>query len=779
MIYPTVENENTSRDMIDTFGGYNHNLRIEDNEFYDMQNMTSSLYPVLSSRPKRGVPIIQPNIIFGNIRGMLYKGDFYHVVASDGELVLYKNGTKAYRLAETSVSDDVERKLIMMGAYIIILPDKQYFNTAKTDDFGYIESVYSSISGESVKIVPCDSDGTAYCIDGVSDTMPENFWDGYVWLDTGDSPATLKIYATSNQMWTTVASTCIRITCFGIGKNYKAGDGIDVSGFTNIDTLKLNTNTVIKKVVDDNTIVVSGQLDTVQSKNTMKIHTSKEVTEEANVFVAYCDESIVEDEFKGKQLVVGNKVFDCVSNTTPKLSYERKVSDDENKWLACGSPTLLVEQDALNNTAVCVREQYNGVQGFYPDNLQGSIVRLGEDDYYAEVVAFSTDAGGDAKLIFKTPVTIKAGASIYPVDEYISETLYTTMITTSTLGTVKRGEGVSLTLECAWEQNEPITLSRKMPDIDYIIESNNRLWGCRFGDDGVGNFVNEIYASKLGDFKNWNCFEGISTDSYRASLGSQGKFTGAISYQGYPLFFKENYIHTIYGNYPAQYQINNTACRGVEEGSEDSLAMINEVLYYKSISGVMAYSGALPSEVSYALGDKVYKNAKSCAFKGKYYMSAQDKEYNDVLFVYDTRRNLWHKEDGISALQLCATDDDVYYLDTNYNFKSLFGSGGVNEEKVEWFVETGDIGLSYVDKKYITRMSIRLSMEIGTNVSVYIQYDSSGDWERKINIYGNKLKTMTLPIRPLRCDHFRLRIQGKGNVKIYSISKTLEQGSDV
>ena len=55
MKYPTLTELYTSRDMIDAFRGYNHNLRIADGEFYDMKNLTSSDYPVLSPRPKRGV----------------------------------------------------------------------------------------------------------------------------------------------------------------------------------------------------------------------------------------------------------------------------------------------------------------------------------------------------------------------------------------------------------------------------------------------------------------------------------------------------------------------------------------------------------------------------------------------------------------------------------------------------------------------------------------------------------------------------------------------------
>ena len=51
-----------------------------------------------------------------------------------------------------------------------------------------------------------------------------------------------------------------------------------------------------------------------------------------------------------------------------------------------------------------------------------------------------------------------------------------------------------------------IKVERTVPDMDYITESENRLWGCSSAN-------HEIYACKLGDPFNWNCFEGISTDS--------------------------------------------------------------------------------------------------------------------------------------------------------------------------------------------------------------------------------------------------------------------------
>ena len=48
-----------------------------------------------------------------------------------------------------------------------------------------------------------------------------------------------------------------------------------------------------------------------------------------------------------------------------------------------------------------------------------------------------------------------------------------------------------------------LKIERVLPDLDYVCTDKNRMWGCRYGHDTNGELINEIYASKLGDFKNW------------------------------------------------------------------------------------------------------------------------------------------------------------------------------------------------------------------------------------------------------------------------------------
>ena len=55
MIYPTLKAPKSTRQIVDVFRGYNHNLKIKDGEFWDMQNLSSDEYPLLSPRKSRGI----------------------------------------------------------------------------------------------------------------------------------------------------------------------------------------------------------------------------------------------------------------------------------------------------------------------------------------------------------------------------------------------------------------------------------------------------------------------------------------------------------------------------------------------------------------------------------------------------------------------------------------------------------------------------------------------------------------------------------------------------
>ena len=313
-----------------------------------------------------------------------------------------------------------------------------------------------------------------------------------------------------------------------------------------------------------------------------------------------------------------------------------------------------------------------------------------------------------------------------------------------------------------------LTVARKMPEVDFLVESGNRLWGCRYGLSAQGQVVNEIYASKLGDFTNWNCFMGLSTDSYAASCGTDGPFTGAISYLGHPLFFKETCLHKVYGSFPANFQIQTTALRGVERGSGKSLCQVGEILYYKSPAGVCAYDGSLPVVVSQALGQTQYRGAVAGTDGEKLYVSME----GPALFVYDPGKNLWHKEDDLQVRQFAFCRGSLYALTED----RILTMEGDDEEDVSWMAVTGPLGLGDPDRRYITRLTLGLRMAVDAQLAIFIRYDGVGDWQSLAFLRGGREPCFDLPLRPRRCSHLALKLEGRGDVSLYSLTQTLEGG---
>lgn len=594
MRYPTLAEQPSYRQVVDVFGGYNHQPRISDGEFYDMRNLSSDAFPSLSPRGRRGV-YLTPD----NPQGMIAKDSLCFVDGTDFVMNEYR-----VDLGLSTAAEDCPKTLVSMGAYVIILPDKKYINTADITDFGSIDASFTSSLPVTFTLARMDS--SEYAAEFVQSDEPTDPANMTLWIDTSAKPHVLKQWSDTNGMWVSIGTTYVKIASAGIGAAFDKYDGINITGLQ--DT-------------------------------------------------ALMDET--------------------------------------------GQP--------IPNT---------------------------EDIEALEGAAVVWDKG----------------------DDYI---------------TVVGMLDVSRTI------TNPVTISRSMPNMDFVIESGNRLWGCRYGIAANGDVVNEIYASKLGDFKNWSCFMGLSTDSYVASVGTDGAFTGAITHLGYPLFFKENHLHKVYGNFPANFQIQTTACRGVQSGCGKSLAIVNEVLYYKSRNAVCAYDGSLPVEMSTALGEIRYSNAIAAAHRNKLYLNMMDSAGEWVLMVYDTARGLWHKEDDLRVDAFCSCRDELYYIDHSTKaIKTMMGSGTLDEEPVEWMAETGVIGIDAPDRKYLTRMTVRMMLEPGAKASFYARYDSTGDWERLFTMTGASLRSFAVPVRPRRCDHFQLRIEATGNGAIYSIAKILEQGSD-
>ena len=243
----------------------------------------------------------------------------------------------------------------------------------------------------------------------------------------------------------------------------------------------------------------------------------------------------------------------------------------------------------------------------------------------------------------------------------------------------------SYEIELTWHDQSFLEITRNVPEMDFVVEAGNRLWGCRCGDG-----VNELYGSKLGDFRNWFSFEGLSTDSYRVARGHDGPYTGAAVLGGCPLFFRADCVEKIYPAAGGDHGVVTVSLEGIEAGSARSAVVIRDRLYYKSPGGVCCYNGTLPVRVSQALGETPYHDAVAGARGSRYYVSLLDPQNQPHLFVLDTETGLWYREDGTRALTAWSRGELLYLLTALGGSLTCVGAAQ-DSRNVSWWAETGEL----------------------------------------------------------------------------------------
>lgn len=345
---------------------------------------------------------------------------------------------------------------------------------------------------------------------------------------------------------------------------------------------------------------------------------------------------------------------------------------------------------------------------------------------------------------------------------------------------------IKLDLHASVDYRGPINVFKKMPSVDFVIENENRLWGC-------SNKNNEIYASKLGDATNWFAYgDGLSTDSYALTIGTEGEFTGIAKQNNAILFFKENWVHKIYGTKPSNYCLTTYNVPGVEKGSEKSLVWINGTLFYKSKYGVCLYSpGGTPTIISdYAFGNNKYINAVAGKYKHKYYISLLNTATNKYeLYSYDTLKGIWNKEDDTQFINTVTYNDNLYFIDgkTNYIgsidgkenlFTTVTNSELFFENPIEWEVETGNLYDNELNVKYINQLQILMELNEKSEVEIFIKTKVNGEYRQIKSIYAQDKRTVNYTFLPSRADFLQIRFKGRGKALLYQINIRYNLGSE-
>ena len=324
------------------------------------------------------------------------------------------------------------------------------------------------------------------------------------------------------------------------------------------------------------------------------------------------------------------------------------------------------------------------------------------------------------------------------------------------------------TFTAATESGAEITLERSVPDMDFICESENRLWGC-------SNDAQTLYASSLGDPTNFNVFEGLSTDSFALAVGSEGSFTGCCKLSSSVLFWKETKLHKILGSYPAEYSLYTYNIEGLRSGCNKSLQVINEVLFYMGLHGVYAYSGGTPSLMSANFGNRDFSDAIAGNDGDSYYLAVKEGTKKH-LFVYETRSGIWVHEDTTYCADFARIGKSLYMLKDNGDVYLTEGTD--DDAGIMWLAHFTPFLETIQGRKTHSKIIVRLELPAGSYMTASVRFDN-GPWKEAARIVGKTNDALPLRIMLDRSDKFELKLTGKGPCTILSLMREFSIGSEV
>jgi hypothetical protein len=738
MYLPELQEIPSKTEDINVFGGINDTFYIPEGSFRDMKNMSSDYYPAMGTRKSR--TFYQAS---ANINGMLMLNGVVYIAAGKK---LYKSGVEISGVA----LKDSKKEMYAYGAYIVIMPDKVMYNT---EDDTVKELTYSRECKGGVTLYLSDKNGTRIVVFPESATYAQPF----------------------------------------SKSNAYEGDKI-VNGLLDKEKFPLPkySEDITQYYTDNNTQTIKNVIIATGSKTIVQSDSDK-------VTYPY----YFADIDSANKIVLKKYDTSLSMWSTPDLYVTlwikfQKTDDAEKMYnnIATGDYVTFETKNSAGNDIEKgdVKESYwNLIEHFNGYVKVENVLR--KDN---EIGLVFSNTGIDFLQVLQD------------TDGYLKYGNYSEGAGAESVKTIRSVYSLTTRIGFPWGSGKTICsnmiIKKDMPDMDYITVSNNRIWGC-------SNEKHEIYACKLGDPTSWYAYSGMANDSYAVTIGSNGNFTGACTYKGEPYFFKENLIIHMYGTKPSNYQLDEIYNAGIEAGSEKSTAYLNGYLYYKARNGIVRFDGSSVSLISEELGDKNFSDAIAGADDKKYYLSMKQDE-DTVMYVYDSAKSLWHKEDdlypdfyvtlkesvfavsGISAVKVNSGKQTLYKRTITgstglitistpeapqFTYKSdddgkLYPAG---QTGIEWYAETGFFERYSIEHKYIQKLGVRCEISENATLEVSVKYDNDEHWNVVYSHSGERGEgTINKTFRPRRCEKFKLRFSGKGQVYVYAIRLTVNEGSD-
>lgn len=727
------------------FGGLNHNPGAGDGQIYEMRNMCSDYYPLLATRPKR------------KKRGAYYAvalyggSELFKVTSQTGKTTT--NIEYGEKYLASALNNEKPKHITEINKSIVVLPDKKIYDT-ENNTISTMDAKLVTDGGDGTELCPNSTSEEIQVLSGMNVTFEFKKETKEITVKFKTTPGTVqtgmraKIERTTNKQWHKA-----RIAITHAGDVYSTGGQSSIGGQQGGELdWEYKYTTIEGKLI--NREEGPEYFEATPISVTIRIETAAEAT--------FGTDSISWEDASFADFSVGDQVM--ISGCSIE-------ENNGNYKVSAISGNTMQFSDA-NFTAGSVTETT-----LILENRTLPPLKFQDGTLYGESAVQNTIHWDGANFT----EYFKAGDAIEISNSSIEENNNKTVIVREVTDEELRFYEYSFTN--GTDTSRATFIKRNVPDLKFVFESGNRVWGS----DGK-----TIYASKLGDPTNWYVYDGLETDSWTLDAGGLGDVIAGTEFQGYPTFMKDGDLYKVFGSMPSNFEMIRVANIGCAPGSEKSLAVAGETLFYHNYNGIYAYAGGVPALVSQAFGVNRYRNAIAGSDGVKYYVNMQDDQGAWHIFVYDTRTGLWHEEDDKQVIDFAYCKGHLHFIETFS--ESIVGNTSFapveygNEPSFNWYVEFTDFTDDSPNKKDFKRLQIRLELDEDTSpvpsppwVKAKLMMDSDGKWIEPEGgtIEDPEKRSYLMTIIPRRADHYRLRLEGHGGCRIYSIAREFSEGSDL
>ncbi len=310
------------------------------------------------------------------------------------------------------------------------------------------------------------------------------------------------------------------------------------------------------------------------------------------------------------------------------------------------------------------------------------------------------------------------------------------------------------------------TIARKVPPLEHVCANRDRIWGT------VGN---EIYSCASGDMRSWYKYDitaGASA-SFQAEIYAVSRFVGCASFGGNVYFFTTEDVYRMYGTTPSAFSLVTLGTYGCEEYSGGSFGVTAHRLFYNSTHGPVMFDGETARLIGRPLGNKRFSGVLGIGCGGKYYMYDGGK-----LYVYDTRYGTWSCEDTEELVSMIVHNGRLVLAGAN---RALYAESANGDELTEEssYVEFADICEGSVYG--VTAVDFTFRVRLGEGAKLTLSMSCDGEEFHEIwNTENAGKRTYTVRFSPrIRCDSYRLRFEGVGEWKLYSLVRSYSTATNI